>query len=86
MSSSDLYSEGLFHFNSTDVDVKSKTETSGTITITDAVLARFDAAAGTHKAVDSGSTKSTPGTVDAWLKYNVNGTIYYSPLYTSKTS
>ena len=64
----------------------SETETSGTITITDACLVRYNAAAGTHKAVDSGTTKTTPGTVDAWEKRNVNGTVYYCPLYTSKTS
>ena len=56
------------------------------VTLTDACVARFDAAAGTHKAVDSGTTKTTPGTVDAWLKFNINGTIYYIPAYTSKTS
>ena len=55
-------------------------------TLTDACVFRFDAAAGTHKAVDSGSTKTTPGTVDAWLKVNINGTVYYVPAYTSKTS
>lgn len=54
--------------------------------VTDACLVRFDAAAGTHKAIDGNTTKTSPGTVDAWLKYNVNGTIYYSPLYTSKTT
>ncbi len=59
---------------------------TGPAALTDACVGRFDAAAGTHKAVDSGSTKTTPGTVDAWLKYNVNGAIYYSPLYTSKTT
>jgi len=54
--------------------------------LTDACVARFDAAAGAHKAVDSGTTKTTPGTVDAWLKFNVNGTLYYVPAYTSKTA
>lgn len=54
--------------------------------LTDATLVRFDAAAGTHKAVDSGTTKTTPGTVDAWIKVNINGTIYYIPVYTSKTT
>jgi hypothetical protein len=44
---------------------------------------RFDAAAGTHKAIAAGSTKVTPGTVDAWLKVNINGTLYYVPAYTS---
>lgn len=56
------------------------------VTLTDAAIARFDANAGTHKAVDSGTTKTTPGTVNAWLKWNINGTIYYTPAYTSKTT
>lgn len=72
--------------NYIDVNNPSETETSGTITISDAAVFRFDADAGTHKAIDSGSTKTTPGTVDAWLKVNINGTVYYSPLYTSKTT
>ncbi len=63
-----------------------ETETSGTITITDGAVMRFDAAAGTHVCVDASSTKSSPGTVDAWVKVNINGTIYYTPCYTSKTS
>jgi hypothetical protein len=54
--------------------------------LTDAAVFRFDAAAGTHKAVDASSTKTTPGTVDAWVKVNINGTIYYMPAYTSKTT
>ncbi len=56
------------------------------VTITNACVMGFDAAAGTHKAVDSGSTKTTPGTVDAWVKININGTVYYMPAYTSTTS
>lgn len=59
---------------------------SGTAAVTDAAVMRFDAAAGTHKAVDSGTTKTTPGTVDAWVKVNVNGTLHYLPAYTSKTT
>lgn len=58
----------------------------GPAALTDACVFRFDAAAGTHKAVDSGTTKTTPGTVDAWVKVNVNGTVYYMPAYTSKTT
>lgn len=54
--------------------------------VTDAALVRFDAAAGTHKAVDGSSTKATVTAVDAWIKFNVNGTIYYAPMYTSKTT
>jgi hypothetical protein len=59
---------------------------AGPASITDAAVMRFNAAAGTHKAVDSGTTKTTPGTVDAWVKININGTLYYIPSYTSKTS
>lgn len=58
----------------------------GTSTVTDACIMRFDAAPGTHKAIDAGTTKTTPGTVDAWRKDNANGTIYYSPMYLSKTT
>jgi hypothetical protein len=54
--------------------------------VTDAAVMRFNAAAGTHKAVDSSTTKSTPGSVDAWVKINVNGTIMFMPAYTSKTA
>lgn len=54
--------------------------------VTDACLVRFDAAAGTHKAVDAATTKTTPGGVDAWVKVNVNGTVMYVPAYTSKTA
>lgn len=56
------------------------------VTITDAAVMRFDAAAGTHKAVDAGTAKATPGTVDAWLKANINGTIHFMPAYISKTT
>jgi hypothetical protein len=59
---------------------------AGTSTVTDAAVIRFNAAAGTHKAVDAGTTKTTPGTVSAWVKVNINGTIHYMPAYTSKTS
>lgn len=54
--------------------------------VTNAAVLRFDAAAGTHKAVDAGTTKTTPGTVNAWPKININGTIYFIPAYTSKTT
>lgn len=54
--------------------------------VTDAAVMRFNANAGTHKAVDGGTTKTTPGGVDAWPKININGTIYYIPAYTSKTA
>lgn len=46
----------------------------------------FQLGAGTHPAVNSGTTKTTPGGVDAWMVVDVNGTTYYSPLYTSKTA
>lgn len=59
---------------------------SGTAAVTDAAVMRFDAAAGTHKAIDAGTTKTSPGTVSAWVKININGTIYYVPSYTSKTT
>jgi hypothetical protein len=54
--------------------------------VTDAAVMRFDANAGTHKAVDSGTTKTSPGTVTEWLKINVNGAVHYIPAYSSKTS
>jgi hypothetical protein len=54
--------------------------------VTDACAIRFDAAAGTHKAVDGSSTKSTPGGVDAWIKLNINGSLYFMPAYLSKTA
>ncbi len=59
---------------------------SASAVLTDACVFRFDANAGTHKAVDGSSTKTTPSGVDAWIKHNINGTIYYSPVYLSKTS
>lgn len=59
---------------------------AGPAAMTDACIGRFNAAAGTHKAVDSGTTKTSPGTVSAWIKWNLNGTINYTPMYTSKTS
>lgn len=59
---------------------------SGTSTVTDACVIRFPAAAGTHKAVDGATTKASPGSVDAWVKININGTIHYLPAYLSKTA
>ena len=46
---------------------------------------RFDAAAGTHKATVAGSIKAGIATTDGWIKVNVNGTIYYVPMYTATT-
>jgi hypothetical protein len=35
---------------------------------------------------DGGTTKTSPGTVDAWMKVDINGVTHYIPCYTSKTS
>lgn len=59
---------------------------TGAATVTNATALFFDAAPGTHKCIDSGTTKTTPTGVDAWIKHNVNGTIYYSNAYLSKTA
>lgn len=59
---------------------------AGSAVLTDAFLFRTDANAGTHKMIDSGTTKTTPGTVNAWVKISINGTTYYIPCYTSKTT
>lgn len=61
-------------------------ELLGTAALTDACLFRADAAIGTHKLIDSGTTKTSPGTVTAWVKINLNGTVHYMPAYSSKTS
>lgn len=67
------------------IDVQDVT-TTGTTAVTDACVMRFNAAAGTHKAVDSGTTKGAGiVTTDAWIKINVNGNVGYIPVYTSKT-
>jgi hypothetical protein len=65
-------------------DIQRPTLTS--VTLTDACLFRFPAGAGTHEAVDGSSTKTSPGSVDAWVKINLNGTVAYIPAYFSKTS
>ncbi len=59
---------------------------TGAATVTNATALAFDAAPGTHKCIDSGTTKTTPTGVDAWIKHNVNGTIYFSNAYLSKTA
>lgn len=59
---------------------------TGVGTLTDAAVFRFDAAAGTHKALDAATTKTTPTGVDAWIKVNLNGTLGYVPVYLSKTA
>jgi hypothetical protein len=59
------------------------------VAITNAAVMRFDDVPGTHKALDTGypgTTKASPGNVDAWIKVNINGTIYYVPAYASKTA
>jgi hypothetical protein len=67
------------------LNIVQPTLTSGAA-ITNGCFARFNAAAGTHVAVDAATTKTTPGGVDAWVKINVNGTVLYMPAYTSKTA
>ncbi len=59
---------------------------AGPAALTDACVFRYNAAVGTHKALDAATTKTTPGGVDGWEKKNVNGTIMFSPLYLSKTA
>jgi len=54
--------------------------------VTDACSMWFDAAAGTHKALDAGTTKVSMGVVTAWEKKNIAGTVMFTPLYSSKTS
>jgi len=58
----------------------------GPAAVTDACVFRFDANAGTHKAVDGATVKVTPGGVDAWVKININGTVLYVPAYVSKVA
>tara|TARA_R100000781_G_scaffold108460_1_gene73004 strand:+ start:4079 stop:5608 length:1530 start_codon:yes stop_codon:yes gene_type:complete len=54
-------------------------------TLTNACVFSFDANAGTHKAIDSGSAHPDIDTTDAWMKININGTVYYIPCYTDKS-
>lgn len=67
------------------LDVNNPVLASGAA-VTDAALVRFDAAAGTHKALVGATTKTTPGGVDAWIKININGTLAYVPAYLSTTA
>ena len=53
--------------------------------LTDACVFAFDAAAGSHKAVDSGSTHPDIDATDAWIKVNINGSVHYIPAYTDKS-
>jgi hypothetical protein len=66
------------------LDIKNPTLTN--VTITDAAVMRFDAAAGTHPATIGATTKTTPSAVNAWLKVNINGIIHYMPAYLSTTA
>ena len=59
---------------------------SGSAVVTDACALWFDAAIGTHKAVNSGTTKVSIGVVTAWVLVNLNGVVHYMPCYASKTS
>jgi hypothetical protein len=68
------------------INAKTPDISDNDVTLTDACLVRFDANAGTHKAVDGATTKTTPGGVDAWVKININGTLAYIPAYLSKTA
>lgn len=67
------------------IDVNNLALTKGAA-VTGAALLRFDAAVGTHSALLSGTTKTTPTGVDAWIPINVNGTIMYMPIYASTTA
>jgi hypothetical protein len=67
-------------------DISTSVTGGGTLNVTDSAVMKFNANAGTHKALDTGTTKTTPSTVDTWVKVNVNGTIMYMPLYASKTT
>ena len=46
---------------------------------------QFDANAGSHAAVDSGSAHPDISNTDAWVKININDTIHYIPAYTDKS-
>ena len=61
--------------------------TTDNVTITNACAVQFNAAAGTHLAVDAATTKTTPTNVDGgWIKVNINDVVAYVPVYLSKTS
>jgi hypothetical protein len=67
---------------------------SGDAPLTNAAIMRFDAnipagavrGIGEHTALYQATTKTTPGTVNGWMQVNVNGAIFYSPLYASPTT
>jgi hypothetical protein len=64
----------------------SQVASTGGAVVTDACVFQFTAAAGVHKAVASGTTKATPGAVDAWVKININGELFYIAAYRSRTT
>ncbi|WP_428411997.1 hypothetical protein [Pararhizobium sp.] len=74
------------------IDLQDVDDSDADVTLTDACVFRFDAAAGTHAAVDAHSGAGTPtlgtgdapvtGDPDAWMKVNLNGTIGYVPIWT----
>ncbi|MFW9821380.1 MAG: hypothetical protein ACFFE4_00500 [Candidatus Thorarchaeota archaeon] len=39
-----------------------------------------------NEGISTGSTKTSPSTVDKWIVIEIAGTTYYMPCYTSKTS
>lgn len=62
-----------------------------TATVTSAAVMQFNAAPGTHAALDAASVKVTPGGVDAWIKISVETapgvfTPFYVPAYLSKVA
>jgi hypothetical protein len=62
--------------NYIDVQNIIKNEVGGaSITIDNGCVFRFDAAAGTHYAVDAGTA------VTAWMKNNLDGTVFYTPMF-----
>lgn len=58
---------------------------AGSATCRTAAFFKTDAAAGTHRAVNAGTTLLTITQVAAWAVWNINGMIHYMPLYTGKT-
>lgn len=60
------------------IDLLTPTLTFGAA-VTNATVLRFDAAAGTHKAVDAATGFATSG----WMKVNLSGTLGYIPIMTT---
>jgi hypothetical protein len=63
------------------IDINDITLTYGAA-VPNATVFRFDANAGTHKAVDSASGFATAG----WIKVNLNGTLTYIPLMSATSA